>query len=218
MPIRSILSFFAPVYPTDSCVSRGRGRSLQWYNSGVFRIPRIVKPTLLAAAALVAFALASSACEGAAERAETHFEAGVELEKQGQVEEAIAQYDQALEINPVDADYYFRRGGSYGRLGEYERALQDLSETIRFDSGHVGAYNTRGITYFLLGEYQLAIDDYTEAIDRLPQVGEFYVNRAKAYTRLGDDAAAQQDVDQAIDLGFDAEALRADIEKQKALR
>ena len=176
-----------------------------------------MKPTLLAAA-LVAFALSSTACERAAQRADAHFQAGKELESQEQIEEAIAQYDQALQINAANANYYFRRGGSYGRLGRYDKALQDLSQAIRLDSGHVGAYSTRGIIHFLLGEYQKAIDDYGEVIDRLPQVGEFYVNRAKAYTRLGDDAAAQRDVEQAVDLGFDADELRAEMEKQKALR
>ena len=44
------------------------------------------------------------------------------------------------------------------------------------------------------------------------------MNRAKAYTRLGDDAAAQADVERAIELGFDAEELRAEMEKQKAMR
>ncbi len=198
-------------------MSSGRVDALQWYNSGVFRITRIAKPTLLAAT-LVALALSSTGCEDASDRADAHFQAGVELESQGQVEEAIAQYDEALQINPANADYYFRRGGSYGRLGQYDKALEDLSEAIRLDSGHVGAYSTRGITYFLLGEHQKAIDDYNQAIERLPEIGEFYVNRAKAHTRLGDDEAAARDVDKAVELGFDEDELRADIEKQRALR
>ena len=82
----------------------------------------------------------------------------------------------------------------------------------------MGAYSTRGITYFLLGEYQKAIDDYNKAIERLPEIGEFYVNRAKAYARLGDDAAAERDVEKAIEMGFDEDELRADVDRQRALR
>ena len=216
--MRSILPCFAPVYPTHVCVSRGRGSLLRWYNFGVFRIQPISRLTLLAAAALVIVALSALACEGAAGRAESHFEAGIELESQGRIEEAIEQYSQALEINPADADFYFRRGGSYGRLGQYDRALEDLDQAVRLDSGHVGAYSTRGITYFLLGEYLKALDDHNQAIERFPQIGEFYVNRAKAYTRLGDDGAAQLDVERAIELGFDEDELLAEIEKQKSLR
>ena len=215
--MRPILPCFAPVYPTYVCVSRGRGSLLRWYNFGVFGIQPISRLTLLVAAALVV-ALSTLACEGAAERAEAHFEAGIELESQGRIEEAIEQYNLALEINPADADFYFRRGGSYGRLGHYARALEDLDQAVRLDSGHVGAYSTRGITYFLLGEYRKALDDHNQAIERFPQIGEFYVNRAKAYTRLGDDGAAQLDVERAIELGFDEDELRAEIEKQKSLR
>ena len=63
------------------------------------------------------------ACGGLSE-AEQHYNAGVELQEQGRLEEAIAEYDEAIRLDPQDADVYNNRGIAYDELGQLQRAIQ----------------------------------------------------------------------------------------------
>ena len=78
-------------------------------------------------------ALAVMACSGAdgQEQAEVHYDAGVELQENGQLSEAIAEYDLAIESQPALTSAYMNRGVAYKDLGETERAIQEWAETIR---------------------------------------------------------------------------------------
>ena len=51
----------------------------------------------------------------------------------GEYRRAIEDYDQALRLDPGDADYYQNRGISYEYLGDYERAARDWEQAIRID-------------------------------------------------------------------------------------
>lgn len=74
-------------------------------------------------------ALVLSGCGGLSE-AEEHYNAGVELQEQGRLEEAIAEYDEAIRLDPQDAVVYYNRGFAYDDLGQHQRAIQDYDEAI----------------------------------------------------------------------------------------
>ena len=46
--------------------------------------------------------------------------------KTGDFEQAIADYDKAIELNPDYADAYFNRGVAHAASGNYEQAIQDI--------------------------------------------------------------------------------------------
>ena len=45
---------------------------------------------------------------------------------QGQYDQAISDYNKAIELNPRDAGSYNGRGGAYYSKGEYEKAWEDV--------------------------------------------------------------------------------------------
>ena len=96
---------------------------------------------------------------GGMEAAE-HYNTGVELQRKGLLEEAIASYDEAIWLDPEIVNAYYNRGLAYYELGRYERALQDYNESFRI-GGYQGfeAYYNRGLAHHGLGQHQRAIED-----------------------------------------------------------
>ena len=51
----------------------------------------------------------------------------------GEYARALEDYDQAVTINPLDADAFNSRGTAYAALARYERAVLDFDEAIRLN-------------------------------------------------------------------------------------
>ena len=137
---------------------------------------------------------------GGSGKAGTRYNQGVYLQQQGQHEEAIAEYDEAIQLNPQYVDAYTNRGIAHQNLGQYERAIQDYDEAIRLNPKDTLAYNNRGSVYHTLGQLQRAIQDYDEAIRLDPQLAGAYGNRGVAHSSLGQYEQAIKDYDDAIRL------------------
>jgi len=88
------------------------------------------------------------------------YRAGVSLAEQGKVDEAIADFEKALESdreNPVLLD---ATGAAYSLKGDFERAKEYFLESLRVDSTFVPARNNLAITYFNMGQYSLATAEF----------------------------------------------------------
>ena len=63
----------------------------------------------------------------AIERANRHYNAGLELEDRGRLPEATDEYGQAVLLNPGLPPAYVNRGSTSNRLSQHRRAIEDLS-------------------------------------------------------------------------------------------
>ncbi len=142
--------------------------------------------------------LTLAACGG--NRAQEHLDAGNTAFEAGNHQQAIAEYDQAIELDPEMAMAYYNRGRAYLSLGEYEKVIADLDRAIELDPEMAMAYNNRGYVYDNLGEYEKAIADYDRALELDSEMAMAYVNRAKVYLSLGEHKKAIADSDRAIEL------------------
>ncbi len=86
----------------------------------------------------------------------------------GKYDDAIADYDKAIEINPNVAIAYTNRGLAYGRKGEVDRAIADYTKAIAIDPNFVLAYALRGGAYKHKGDKEQAIVDYRKALEINP--------------------------------------------------
>jgi len=86
--------------------------------------------------------------------AEKHLFAGYELAEQGRFGDAIAEYDDAIRLEPTYASAYNLRGLAHRNLGEHELGIQDLDEAIGLDPRMARAYYNRGGIYLRMGEYK----------------------------------------------------------------
>ncbi|MBQ9535011.1 MAG: tetratricopeptide repeat protein [Clostridia bacterium] len=120
--------------------------------------------------------------------------------EEGKLEEAIADYDKAIELKPDDADAYNNRGNVHDELGEYKKAIEDYDEAIKLKTDYADAYNNRGVAHADLGEYKKAIEDYDKAIELKPDLAEAYNNRGVAHSKLYEYEKAVADYGKAIEL------------------
>ena len=118
--------------------------------------------------------------------------------KQEKYEEAIADLNEAIRINPQFAMAYTLRGSTKFALGRYEEAVADHNEAIRINPQYDRAYAGRGIAKFRLGRYEEAIADYNEAIHINPQNDETYARRGTAKFHIGRYEQAIADFNEAI--------------------
>ena len=161
-----------------------------------------------------------------------HFDTGSRLLNQRPLslvclEEAIAEYDKAILLEPQLARAYHKRGWAYTNLGRCARAIKDYDEAFRLDPKLAEAYADRGLSYWAIGgnlandpsgHYERAIQDYDESIRVSPQSGIAYEHRAMANTVLSKDVKSQQDVDRAVELGINRGYLETRIEEVKKQR
>ena len=117
--------------------------------------------------------------------AEDYDSRGAAYVARGQVEEGVADYSQAIALNPNDAIAYKDRGGAYRAKGLYDQAVADYSQAIALTPSDAGAYVGRGDVYKAKGVYDQAIADYTHAIALYPSYPMAFGDRGSAYEAKG---------------------------------
>jgi tetratricopeptide (TPR) repeat protein len=81
----------------------------------------------------------------------------------GDYQQAIKDFDRAIELDPKLAEAYWGRGKTYHGLGDYQQAIKDFDRAIELDPKLAEAYWDRGKTYNELGKYQQAIENWKRA-------------------------------------------------------
>ncbi|MEO8391955.1 MAG: tetratricopeptide repeat protein [Chloroflexota bacterium] len=122
-------------------------------------------------------------------------------QQQGQYDDSVADYSEAIKLKP-NADRYNGRGWSYDLLGKYDLAMQDYTQAIQNNPGYVKAYENRGHLYQQQGQYDDSVADYSEAIKLEPNADR-YNGRGWSYYLLGKYDLAIPDFTQALALDTD---------------
>ena len=137
----------------------------------------------------------------ARQSAEAYFYRAYAKDYSGDKRGAIADYGQAIVLNPQYADAYYNRGNVRSGLGDKRGAISDFSQVIAIDPQNAKAYNNRGAAKSSLGDKRGAIADYSQAIAVNPQDAKAYRNRGIAYENTGDLGRACSDWRAAASLG-----------------
>jgi len=136
----------------------------------------------------------------------------------GDVQKAIADYSQVIEIDEEFGDAYYNRGLLYIKMKRDEQAVRDFSKAIEFDSRAFDAYCNRGNVHFKMGKGDLAIKDYTAALKIKPNDGELYHNRSVVYLSIGKKSEAAADSKKAAQLRKKEKVKPLKVEGKKAVR
>ncbi len=97
------------------------------------------------------------------ESTQEHIHKGVDYRRREHFGHAMAEFEQALSINPERADAWFHRGMTWGLMGEHGRAIADFNRAVAIAPLYAEAYNCRGYAHFCLGEYRRAVEDLERA-------------------------------------------------------
>jgi len=125
-------------------------------------------------------------------------------------EQAISDFNKALEIDPRDADAYINRGIAYQREGKYEQAISDFNEAIEIDPKDADAYILRGHAYAHKGycgqaisdDSEQAISDFNKALEINPRDEDTYINRGLTYAEKGQYDQAISDYTKALEVNL----------------
>ena len=79
-------------------------------------------------------------------------------------EAAFEALNQAIRLDPDNANGYENRGNAFNNAKKYDRAIEDYNEALRLKPDFAQAFSDRGAAWYFKGEYQKAIADYDEAI------------------------------------------------------
>lgn len=115
-------------------------------------------------------------------------------------EGALADFNQAIQLNPHYATVYCSRAGTYSDLQKFDEALADFEKAINLDPKRADFYVNRGITYAALQRYDDALADYNRAIQLNHNLALAYRNRGVTYEKLHQYDNALADYDKAIQL------------------
>ena len=115
-------------------------------------------------------------------------------------QKAIADYNQAIEIDPDYAWAFAGRAETYRWLEQYEQAIADFDKAIELEPEFVWAIAHRGEMYRKLEENEKALADFNKAIELDPNLAWVIASRGELYRTMEQYTHALADLDQAIEL------------------
>ena len=126
------------------------------------------------------------------ETADAYLERGNAYEGLNQSDQALADWNKALNLDQGLAPAYTARATHYRLVGDYAKALPDLDHSIQLDPA-VDSYFQRGQVYAALGDYKKAIEDYDRSILERREAPYVYLARSIAKRALGDEDGYRED-------------------------
>jgi tetratricopeptide (TPR) repeat protein len=115
-------------------------------------------------------------------------------------QQAIAEFNTAIQLNPKYATAYFSRAYTYEQLGKFDLAVKDYTQAIAIDPKFPEAYTNRGLLKLeRFNDIEGALADYNQALVIDPQYSDAYNNRGLLKAdKLNKTQAALADYNQAI--------------------
>lgn len=95
---------------------------------------------------------------------------GLAYFEKGDNDKAIADFTQAIQLDPKNADAYGRRGDAYSKQGDYDKAMADYQQAIRLNPKNVVAYHN--LAWILATCPQAAFRDGKKAVENATKACE----------------------------------------------
>jgi len=134
----------------------------------------------------------------AAETVQEHMDNAILAEMDGDYDDAIAECNKAIDLDPNYADAYAERGYNYNSKKYYDQAIADETKAIELNPNFSFAYAERGYDYYNQRNYYQAIKDCNKAIEIDSKNDRAYQFRGYAYTEQGNYEQAVADETTAI--------------------
>lgn len=121
---------------------------------------------------------------------QAHIQRGAQLEKEGQLDEAIREHEAALAIDAANVQVHVNLISLYGRRGDAARAKQHFEAATKLDPGRSDAWYDYGVLLF----HEQNLADAQQAFQRSLRINPGY---AEAHNNLGAIYEQQGELDQA---------------------
>jgi len=138
-----------------------------------------------------------------------HIITGLLRANAGLYEQAEAEYQRALELDPANSEAYRRLGQIYERNGQLDRALAAFRRAVELDPGYFKPYQDLGTYYLNRGDSSQALLQFQECVRLAPDEPDTHWAFGLAYYNLGRFAEAERELRLAIGLGETPTALNS---------
>jgi tetratricopeptide (TPR) repeat protein len=141
--------------------------------------------------------------------AQGHTTQGEALARSGKTDEALAEFDQAITLDPHNAEALYNRGLLYQGEKQHQLAVDDFTAANGLTPQRAEPLLGRAISYLALDRAKEAAADLDEAAQADPQNPQIWTTRGQAYERLGDKTKAAGSYSRAINIRPKDEAARS---------
>lgn len=114
---------------------------------------------------------------------------------------ALAEYDQAVALDPNNPAAWLGRGRANGRRGETERAVSDLEQAVELAPGSADGWEALAWARLHSGRDKPALEALNKLLELRPGDARALGMRADANSKLGNAAEAKADADLACQAG-----------------
>ncbi|MCP4539369.1 MAG: tetratricopeptide repeat protein [Chloroflexi bacterium] len=122
-----------------------------------------------------------------------HVELGMKYYDQGELAQAVAEFEKAIELAPNDDEAHRNLGTAYGEQGKWEESVAAYEQAIEINPDYGEAYADMTGAYFYVGKLAEATAAGEKGIELAPDY-------ATAYNNLGIVYGSQGEIDTAIPL------------------
>ena len=161
---------------------------------------RNVTTRILCIGTLSVAVLAVAACGGAQARKARHLEKGQSYAAAGNFEKARVEFQNALQIAPLDPEARFEMGVVDEKLGKIREAASFYQGTLDMSPEHLGAHRNLARLYVLSGVPDKALELINPALPKHPDDSQLLALRAAVHVQQNDLAGAQIDAERAVQL------------------
>lgn len=116
----------------------------------------------------------------------------------GEFDKALSLSEDAVRLNPKNADAYAVRAESNGSLKNYDLCIKDCERSLQIKPDNARAYHSRGLSYVNKGEYDKALIEINKALQIDPYYANAFYSRGMAYNGKREYENAMNDYDRAI--------------------
>lgn len=127
----------------------------------------------------------------------------------------IADFDEAIHLNPNRASLYRDRALARRQNGDLELAIEDYDEAIAHDPRHAAPYHQRGLALAAAGDLDRAILSYNTAVRLDPSDAQPRLDRGLAFLARGQANEARADFEAALALPAGKDARTRDAARAK---
>lgn len=118
----------------------------------------------------------------------------------GKLQEAIAFFDEALQIDPKYVLAWINKGFSLNNLGKHQEAIACYDKALQIDPKDVSAWFNKGFSFCKLGKLQAAIDSYNKALQINPEDRGVWINKGNSLGNFGRHQEAINCYDKALQI------------------
>jgi tetratricopeptide (TPR) repeat protein len=142
---------------------------------------------------------------------EDWFNRGLQQANAGDLENAIASWENALALNPNLAQAWHNRGSALGHLGRMEEAIASYNKAIELNPNDPQAWNARAHALYNLQRWEEAIICWDKVIELEPDLAQIWYNRGCALENGGRIDAAIASFRKALEVQPDFELAQSKL-------